>query len=274
MKYILLISLSFLIFSCKKESLDDEIIPIEEEEWTTEIIYKEIESDIKIRMTEMLLEETPQTFLLFISTEKIYPCANYGIVHSVQQDSTKIILEFSKIIVPNICMTAPEHAKTIIDLGAITNGEYELEVIVGDNKSVGQLIVTSQYFNINFEEPKQLQIEYSSINRVPPNTIWGEVRYYAAPSEVLAKSFIDSLEFLGATKQLYNQGEYLYFQIDSLGQISPQQQANDYYTKIKYIYNYPKNTSEIDSLVKNYGRNFGDSLDIVVYTKEGETFKD
>lgn len=271
MKYIITITLSFLIFSCKETTFNDEIIPIEEVN-DTDVTYKEIESDIKVRMAEILFEKTPQTFLLFFSTEKIYPCSNYQIVHSFEQDSNKIIIKLSEIAVPYFCLTAPRAANTIIDLGAIVSGEYQLEIHIGEDKNVGQLIVTPDYYKMHFEEPKQLQIEYSSINRVPPNTIWGELTYYTDSTEALAQSFIDSLELLGATKQYYNQGNYLYFQIDSLGQISTQQ-ADDNYFKFQYIYNYTRNTSKIDSLVRNYGQNYGDSMNIVIYTKEGETFR-
>ncbi|MGB3339860.1 MAG: hypothetical protein WBB37_00045 [bacterium] len=185
--------------------------------------------------------------------------------------SDKIDIEFNGIFIPDICLTAFGPAKTTLNLGTLSNGTYDVEIDVEQKKSFGQLIVTPEYYKIDLYKQAQLQITYSTLNRVPTNTIWGMVGYHTSSAETLVQALIDSLQLLGATAKTYQPGEYGYFQISSSGQILPPQN-HGYHLIRSYIYNYTANTEALKTLVKYYGQHYGDSLNIILYTANGEIF--
>ncbi len=244
----------FLLFSsCKKDKLFDKI-----------------DSVIRMKMGETFYPAN-RTFQFSCSTEKIYECCNYTINKDFDISNNKIDIDFISIINPEICLTATGPATTTVDLGTLSNGTYELKISIGDEKSTGHLIVSTDSYVITLDQQKQIQIVNNTLNRVPANTIWGTVGYDTISTTNLVQTFIDSLQLLGATTPTYATGDYGYFQIDGNGQIVAP--TNSGYNFIRpYIYNYSNNSSTIKTLVKNYGMNHNDSLKISLYTTQGEIF--
>jgi hypothetical protein len=81
-------------------------------------------------------------------------------------------------------------ATTNIDLGAIPNGTYPVNLTVESNESEGQLIVTTDYYAILLNNPKQLKITNNPLKRIPENTIWGTIGYHSGSTEALVSSLI------------------------------------------------------------------------------------
>lgn len=236
-----------------------------------DVMINAIDSNINIKMLETV-DSTKRTLKLYCSTEKEYNCSNFGIINTINQPSNKIEIDFNGITVPDFCLTSLGPARTTIDIGTLSNGTYDLDIKVENEKSAGQLIVTSEYYKINLDPQKQLQITYPTLNRIPTNTVWGTVGYHSSNSANLVQTFIDSLQLLGTTIQTYQSGEYGYFQINPSGQILPPQNHGYYFIR-PYIFNYSGSTSALKKLVKNYGTNYGNSLNIILYTTKGETFR-
>jgi len=246
--------LLLLLCSCRKDAPVDQI-----------------GSDIKIKMLETV-DSTKRTLQFYCSTEKEYSCSNYGISKTFSKSSDNIDIDFNGIIISNLCLTSIGPATTTIDLGTLSNGTYNLDIKVERKKSSGQLIVTSDHYTITLDKQKQLQIINSPLQRIPTNTIWGTVGYHTSSTATLVQTFIDTLQILGATAQTYQSGDYGYFQINSSGQISPPQNHGYYFIR-PFIFNYAGNTSTLKTLVKNYGTNYGNSLNIRLYTTKGEIFR-
>jgi len=187
--------------------------------------------------------------------------------------SDKIVIDFNGIIRSDFCLTSTGPASTTIDLGSLSNGNYDLEIQVEGKKSVGLLIVTPDFYAINLDKPRQLQIKFSPLIRVPDNTIWGTIGYASSSYSAMAQTFIDSLQYFGATPGSYLPGDYNYFEINSSGQIISPSNGGGYYFAQSYIFNYAENTSTLKTLVNNYGHNSGDTLSIILYTTKGEIFR-
>jgi len=230
-----------------------------------------IDSDIKINMRETV-DSTKRSLQLYCSTEKVYECSNYVISKIFSKSSERIEINFTGIRDLTVCFNSFGPATTTIDLGIISNGTYKLIIEVEGKKSEGKLIVTSDYYKISLDKEKQLQIINSTLNRIPANTIWGTIGYHKSSTAQLVQTFIDSLQLFGSTTQTYQSGDFGYFQINSSGQILPPENHGYYFIR-PYIYRYSGNTSVLKTLVKNYGTDYGDSLNIILYTTKGEIFR-
>lgn len=253
-KLIQFITLLILFYGCKKDPLIDRI-----------------DSEIKVELAESF-DGKQRLLKLYCSTQKEYQCSNFGIKSTLNVTSNKIEINFKSIITYDLCQTSIGPARTTIDLGEIKNGNYNISITVDGLKSEGQLTVTNESYSINFKNLEKLQLINSKLNRIPANTIWGYIGFHKESTSSLVQSFIDSLQFLGASVRKYDVGEYGYFKIDLNGNILPIQNSGYSFTR-SYILNYSGLTNPLKELVKKYGKNFGDALNIELKTTEGEIFR-
>ena len=228
-------------------------------------------SDVDVRMWEVM-DSTGRTLKFFCSTDRIYGCSNYRISHTFERSGDRVEIEFSGIIVPDVCLTSIGPASATVDLGALPDGTYAIDLQVGGNKNEGQLLITPDQYTISIEQPRQLRVTNSPLQRVPSNTIWGTVGYHSSTTAPLVQSFIDSLQLAGAAVQPYHSGDYGYFQIDTNGDISPPQNSGYYFIR-PYVMHYTGGSTALNTLVTNYGIHYGDSMNIILYTTRGEVFR-
>jgi hypothetical protein len=248
------IILVFLFSACKKDES-----------------AKTNKSAINIKMWETL-GNAQRIMKLHCSTEKHYPCSNFIINYTLTTNNEMILIDFIGTVEPKECLTAIGPASTTINLGTISNGTYNFEISVDKRKSKGALIVTSDYFKIDLDRQKNVSLPYTVLNRIPNGTIWGTIGYNTASSATIAQSFVDDLESLGASAQPYNAGEYGHFKIDENGQILPPENHGNYFNR-PFIYHYTGNTQGLENIVKDYGQNHGDLLNITLFTTNGEEFR-
>jgi YbbR domain-containing protein len=135
-----------------------------------------IDSDIEIRLWETV-DSTNRTLQLICTTERIYNCSNYTIKNTFSKSSNIINIDFKGIYIGDICLTAFGPANTVIDLGTLSNGTYNLNIKVEGKKSEGHLIVTDDYYAIELNKRRQIIIMNSPLFRIPANTIYGQVGY-------------------------------------------------------------------------------------------------
>lgn len=230
-----------------------------------------IDSDIEIKLWETF-DSTNRTLQLYCLTERIYNCSNYGIKNKFNKSSDNINIDFKGILVYDMCLTALGPATTIIDLGTLSNGTYHLNINVESMKSEGQLIITSDSYSIELFNQKQIKLINTPLRRIPTNTIWGTVGYHTSSTSTLVQTFIDSLQLLGATAKTYSPGDYGYFKINPNGQILPPENHGNHFIQ-PFIFDFSGNTSVLKNLVRNYGKNYGDSLSIRLYTTKGEILR-
>jgi hypothetical protein len=232
---------------------------------------EKIDSNIEIKMWETL-DSTKRKLQFYCSTEKAYECSNYAISKTYRKSPGTIEIGFRGVIKYDLCFTAFGPASTIIDLGTLPNGIYNLNINVEGNKSKGKLTVTQGYYAIELDNPKQLDIITTALYRIPANTIWGSVRYHESSTAALVKTFIDSLQVLNAIPYEYKPGDYGYFEIGPDGEILPHQNHGARFIR-PFIYNYTGTTTNLEKLVKNFGARYGNSLSVILYNTRGETYR-
>lgn len=229
-----------------------------------------IDSTIHLRMWETL-DSTGRELRFECSTAKSYGCCNYEIGHAMEQEAGKINIEFGGIIVPYMCLTSIGPATATIELGSLSNGTYDLDIQLQDQYEHGQLVVAPGAYAIHIGESRQLLVDIPILNRVPAETIWGNIGYHSSTTAPLVQTFIDSLQLLGATPQGYQAGEYGYFRIDGNGQIMPPENAGHYFDR-PYILTYTGGSTALKELVRRYGAAHGDEMSITLNTAKGERF--
>jgi hypothetical protein len=230
------------------------------------------DAGINIRMVE-IFDKSPRTFQFHCSTKKIYPCCNYPIVVERQQSSNSIDISFKGIIESDLCLTALGPATAIIDLGALSDGIYNLNLYYGKVKRTGNLVVSSDSYKINFHDNSVFSFTHKELNRIPEHTIWGTVGYHKQETSSLVQSFITELMELGAEKKSYRGGHYGGFEIGKNGDIVQPGEESGYYFARSFIFRYSGDIAAVDQLVGQYARDYGtEYLYISVYTDEGEKF--
>lgn len=253
LRYLSLFVCALLIVACKKDSMESRI-----------------DSDVKISMWEYS-DSTGRKLELKCETDKSYGCCNYTILHSLSVSGSNIEINFTGIYQPDMCLTSFGPATTSVDLSSLPNGSYPLTIRVERRKSQGNLIVTSDYYEIDLDETRSVEIITPVLRRIPANTIWGTVGYHSNATSMLVQSFVDSLQFYGAAIQPNAPGYYGYFDIDANNAILPPDNHGYYFIR-PFIFSYSGNSHSIKTLVRNYGLNFGDSLNIDLRSTQGHHF--
>ena len=255
--HFLILCCSILICSCR-----DNVVDRQDSE--------SIDSRIRIGLWESI-GGTQRSLSLQCTTERIYPCFNFRIQHEITKNGSAINITFTGIYKPQICLDALGTASAEIGLGSINDGIYVLSLTVNGTTLPAQLRVTGDAYHVTGGDGPWITFPQPDLLRVPDGTTWGYVGYHVASSEHFVRSFLDSLLSLGAQQQPYRPGEYGYFSIDPTGNI--EQPGNlGYYFVRPFIYYFPNDTLLMRNLVKGYGKQFGDSLNIGLYGSHGEEY--
>jgi hypothetical protein len=233
----------------------------------------DITSGIKIEMAEAL-DSAKRVLKFNCSTNQCYD----HLSNTFNISTNNITIGFSSIYVPSICATQPGPAKTIIPIGTLSDGTYNLTIKIGGNKTTGKLNVTTGQYKITIDTSDRIKISSPVLYRVPKNTIWGGIGYQTKQSDSLVQSFIDSLKFYGAVSQTLQVGTYGHFVIDSTGQII--RKNHGYYFYRPFIFNYSNNISILTRLVNDYGNkrssiinNFSPIMSIWLYNSQGDQLR-
>lgn len=113
----------------------------------------DIESDIFIEARNIVGRNE-----LVAQTEESMPCANYKIRHSIDRKSSRLEIHFKDILIPELCLTAFGPASTIISLGSIPSGNYEVRFLLNGETTRGTLTT----------QPLALEIESGGNVRLKP----------------------------------------------------------------------------------------------------------
>ena len=236
---------------------------------SNENVNANIDSEINIRMVKKF-GKSPRTFQLQCSTKKIYPLLNYSIYTVCRHSSNGIDISFKGIITPSVGPTMVGPTTVAINLEALNNGTYTLNFYNEDFKHTGELIVSSDKYEMNFADQPSLNFINTPLNRIPEQTIWGTVGYHKQESSSLVQSFITELTNAGAEKKSYNPGFYNEFNIDNTGDIVQPGDNSGYWFIQSFIYHYTGDVEDIARLVQRYAHDYGEDMSIGIYTNKGE----
>ncbi len=242
---------------------------------TTAIISK-IDSKIAVTM----MESSSQTFQMYFSTTKKYPCYNYLIDLSLKKSLLIIDITYKGVIETDMCLTAFGPATTKVDLGVLHNGTYQLNFYNEHIRQSGELIVSSNGYTTNFVDNSICYFTNTSLHKIPENTLWMAINY---DEEEKLLSFLEDLKSLEVTEKTYASGYYSFesalypgsysgFKIEENGTIIYYPDLTDYGVKQgrpftqSFVFQYSGNTEDIGQVIKQYK----EQIEIRAYRDSGE----
>lgn len=227
-----------------------------------------ISSKINIAISESITK-SGRSVILTCTTDSVYACSNYGINTSIQKENNSTVIKFNEITTPSVCATAFAPASTEINLGYLNNGNYSFQFLANGEVFQTSIIVNDNYFKVSNQTGNWIDLKTPLVLRVPVNTIWGYIGFYADTLKSEANMFLDSLKALGAKNFNFLPGNYTLFQIDSTGALLPPE-GNTYKNTVPYIYIYNGNIDSAKALVKYYGQHSQISMSLL--TDKGDAF--
>ncbi len=228
-----------------------------------------VDSEISLLMSEDF-KASPRTFHLRCATAKQYSSGSNPIVTTHQITSSSIDISFKGVA--EIGMTADiGPANGYINLGTLKNGKYRLNLFNGNSKRSGDLVITSDHYQIAFPQNPEFRFIYTQLNRLPEFTIWGTIGYHQQGTSVIVQSFLDQLVSAGAKNKSFISGYYGEFIIDGKGAIVQPGKDSGYYFAQNFIYQYAGHFDTIEQLVKKFARDYGNNyLYISIYSDKGD----
>ncbi len=254
----LLLFFSILLISCEGES---------EEQVNT------LGSDVSISLAEYL-EPQERTLTFKFLTEKDFPCINYQISHAVQRMGNTISIELTGVEKADVCLDAIGPASAFIDVGNLSEGDYELIIKVGHELvNQGTLKVTSQAYHLTMEQPEGLLLENTDLLRIPDNTIWGTLKYEPEQkNKGVYQTLLSNLEAVGATEKRLDEGDYYYFDVDAAGRIQQRNNTADLWEEALLL-EFNGSNDQITQVLQQMKQTFNDQISIRLYNAKGEEFK-
>lgn len=232
-----------------------------------EFSFERIDSKLNIVLREEFSSEN-RNLILNCLTERIYPCFNYGIDYSAVKGAKNFKLRFSKIIIPQICLTALGPAGCSINLGALADGQFNLELEVNGKTEIAQLLVSGNTYQIYHQPSLNFKFENPQLNRIPEFLIWGSVGYINDSLETVVNTFIDSLHSLGAQQVQLLPGDYWYFKVDAQGNLIPPEYHGYPFIKM-FAYSFNGSLDELKELIYRYSSRYYNKLYISLYDWRG-----
>jgi len=230
-----------------------------------------VDTKILIRPVETY-NTSPRTLQLWCATEREYSSGSNPIIVVKQQSPGTIDISFKGVAQTG--MTADiGPAKANIDLGALDEGTYTLNLYNGNVKQTAWIIVSAGSYTFEMDENPIFGFVHKVLNRIPEHTIWGHIGYHKKETSTLVDSFLEDLLSVGAVKKKFEPGDYFSFWINGTGNIVPYPGAlYGYYFDKLFIYHYSGGLEKIDRLVEQYAHDHNDEMDIKIQTEQGEEF--
>lgn len=123
----------------------------------------EVGSDIKVILQEEISEEGAK-LVIRSETFEIFSCYNFSIVTQQHIRNNEIIITYSGILKPDLCLTALGPAKSLEFFG-LKNGIYNIIFVNDGVRNEGELIVDDEKYVLNIEDPRNVFVETEVLNR-------------------------------------------------------------------------------------------------------------
>lgn len=155
-------------------------------------------------------------------------------------------------------------ASCSVNLGALSNGQYDIQVDVVETSNNISLTISDDLVTISQQSSSNLTINRDTLNRIPFGTIWGYVGYTKTSNQGLANSFISGLDALGAQPTELEPGYYGYFNmLDSSKIVQPIDDNFTYYKE--FIKDYQGDAAALNEHIGYYNTEFYNKVDVVIY---------
>lgn len=156
-------------------------------------------------------------FGLYVESRANYPCDNTRLTTQLTALGNAIELEFLGVSQTEPCDSAPAPIRQFIELGSLSDGEYEFSLRLNDVAvSKGVLTVSSGLFSLSAVESRGVDFRERVLQRIPEGIIWGFIRIPDEKANAAADQFLQILKPLSAEADL-PPAYYGYFSVAGTG---------------------------------------------------------
>lgn len=151
-----------------------------------------------------------------------------------------------------------------INLGALANGQYNLDISAGNYSGSGTFTITDNQVTIALATIDGITISNDTLNRIPFGTVWGYVGYNNVSNASIASSFVSNLNALGTESPELPAGYYGYFSVSDSGNIIQPIDSDFTYYK-EFFRNYTGSPTALDEHVSYYLTEYYNKVDLIFY---------
>ena len=191
-----------------------------------------------------------------------YP-VTYAIRNQSSVENNEIIIELLDIQKEDFddINISEGSATCTIDLGALSKGQYNLQISAGNNSGTGTISVLDDLVAIDFDGTDAITITNDTLHRIPFGTVWGYVGYNNSSFTSIANGFISDMNSLGTQPPQLPGGYYGLFSVSDSGNII--QPIGDYNYYKEFFKHYTGDPNELDELVSNYVALYHSRVDLI-----------
>lgn len=258
-KYLPFLILPLFLGACDLDSLKEPII------------ISNIEKEFNLDLWEHLNQGNRSAQLL-IETISLEDCENYSIDYHFIRSSSKLEVSLNEIVPPQDCTTGEAPAQSIIDLGNLQAGLYDLNIDLKNTVfNEGTLAVTDESFTVNMTTDEGIIFVRRELLRVPNEAIWGYIGVTDIGQISIVEDFITDLEQLSTLKD-YKSGYYGYFSVNTEKKVNMADLPFAAENMNTFVYQYAGEETALQELVDSYRTNYGALIEIKLTNTQGKTF--
>jgi hypothetical protein len=227
-------------------------------------------TDVQFSMTEYLEPGQRTLSFKFLTTES-YPCINYRIASELRREGSDITVSLREIQGADVCLEALAPAVSFLDVGELPPGEYPFTIEVGTSiTNRGTLLVTEEAIELLMAPTEGFIVPTSRLMRVPEGVIWGSVQSSDKSGGAQAQ-VIQRLRRLGASAKVLSEGNYGYFSVDVVGNVtasSPTAAPDEL-----FVLGYRGEASNLKQLIDEMTDAYDQQVSVSVRTSGGHEFR-
>lgn len=242
---------------CKPEPIDPHVVI-------------SINDEFKIDLWENLAIDVSSLSIRVETLDSIY-CENSSIqVNNDRLSIQTVRLTINGVDTSEICVEENAPAKSIVNIGYLPSGTFQFDINLKGTTipNEGTLVVSDESYQLTMETKNGLKIIYPTLLKVPYQTIWGVVNFKNTPQAVNTSiDFLREVKTISTEKE-YTEGYYGHFIITENNEIVTDYE-NNLDNTTSFILDYAEDIDIIETIVNRYEEDFGDLIDIQVYTWDG-----
>ena len=233
------------------------------------VVVPDVDDEFYLDLWEVL---SPQgRFLEFrLRTIANESCLNATINHTFQQTNRELSISINEIIREEGCEAGEAPATASMRTYSPLPGGY-FPLFVDLRKKIssdGQLVVTSEAYNISLDDGGGVILLRPELLRIPDETIWGYIAFEDGALDAVAEEFVARLQSISKIHSL-REGYYGYFLVNSKGTLKFSNEVAPAGSRT-FTYRYDGEKEALLDLLEEYRSNYGEALNIKIFNTLGE----
>lgn len=230
--------------------------------------YDELPVPVAAELHEVFHDQQRHLAISFRTIED-YPCGNFQIIYSYQNEAGNLEVDFKGLHVPRICSTIVGPARGELILDDLDRGAYPVNFSYNQQQMQALIHVSQEAYLVETVNSNRDLIIFldEAIQRVPSNYIWGSLKpLEGAPDQ--GESFFQQMAAAGAQAPQLEDAHYGFFRISEGGLwLNPYDESLSE-NRQTFVYAWPLDLSALEEMIAD----FSGVYDIQVFSAQGPVF--